>query len=97
MPIKVVINASDKKDKKYTAVFYEGDKRIKTTHFGAKGYSDYTIHKDNDRKERYINRHKAREDWNNFMSPGSLSRWILWNKKTLTASIADYKRRFKLV
>ncbi len=26
--------------------------------FGAKGYSDYTMHRDDDRKQRYINRHK---------------------------------------
>jgi hypothetical protein len=30
------------------------------------------------------------------MTPGSLSRWTLWNKKTLSASIADYKKRFNL-
>jgi hypothetical protein len=34
--------------------------------FGAKGYQDFTIHKDEDRKQRYINRHKKREEqfWN---------------------------------
>jgi len=38
-----------------------------------------------------MNRHKARENWQNPMSAGSLSRYILWNKPTLRASIADYK------
>lgn len=32
-------------------------------YFGAKGYSDYTIHKDPDRKRRYIERHKDKENW----------------------------------
>ena len=31
--------------------------------FGAYGYSDYTIHKDEKRKLRYISRHKNNENW----------------------------------
>ncbi len=38
----------------------------------------------------------SNENWDNFMSPGSLSRYLLWNKKTLSASIADYKKNFNL-
>ena len=30
------------------------------------------------------------------MTAGALSKWILWNKPSLTGSFADYKRRFKL-
>jgi hypothetical protein len=44
----------------------------------------------------YVARHKAREDFNDYMTAGSLSYWILWNKPTLTASIEDYLNRFKL-
>ena len=66
----------------------------KTIHFGAKGMSDYTIHKDKDRKMRYIARHKSRENWRDPTTPGALSRFILWNKPDLKASIADYKMRF---
>ena len=78
------------------AIFYENNKKIKTTHFGAAGMSDYTKHKDKKRKTRYLTRHKKRENWSNYMSAGALSRWILWNKKTLRESKADYKRRFNL-
>jgi len=78
--------------KKYRAIFSDETH----TDFGAKGYSDYTIHNDDERKERYIKRHKTNEDWNNPKSAGSLSRYILWNKKTLSQSIADYKKRFNL-
>ena len=66
----------------------------KTVKFGAKGYSDYTIHKDDERKRRYMRRHRKREKWSDPMTAGSLSRYILWNKKTLKASIDDYKKRF---
>ena len=93
---KVIIKKSTNAKKKYMAIFYEGGKKKKTTHFGAAGMSDFTKHKDEARKQRYMNRHKANENWQNPMSAGSLSRYILWNKPTLRASIADYKKRFNL-
>ena len=55
-----------------------------------------TIHDEDARKKRYLDRHRKRENWNDFKSAGSLSRYILWNKKTLDASIADYKKKFNL-
>ena len=58
--------------------------------------SDFTKHRDPKRKERYLKRHQAREDWNNPLTAGALSRWILWNKETLKASIEDFENRFKL-
>jgi hypothetical protein len=97
MPIKVLISKSDSKGKKMKAEFYERDKRIKTTHFGASGMSDYTIHKDPQRKERYLERHRKNENWQDYKTAGSLSRYILWNLPTLSASIADYKKRFNLI
>ena len=95
--MKVEIKPSTQKDKKLMAIFYDDDgKKKKTTHFGAKGMSDFTIHKDKERKQRYLDRHRKRENWNSFMTAGSLSRYLLWNLPTLKASIADYKKRFKL-
>jgi len=93
----VKIKKSDIKGKKYTAIFYDNDnKKIKTTQFGSAGMSDYTIHRDDQRKQRYLDRHRANENWNDYMSAGALSRWILWNKRTLQESIKDYKRKFNL-
>jgi len=94
--MKVVIKKSTNPKKKYMAIFYEGDKKKKTTHFGSAGMSDFTIHKDEARKKLYLDRHRKREDWNNYMSAGALSRWILWNLPTFSASVADYKKRFNL-
>jgi len=94
---KVEIRPSTQKTKKLMAIFYDDNgKKIKTTHFGSAGMSDYTIHKDKERKERYLDRHRKRENWNDPMTAGALSRWILWNKPTLQGSIRDYKKRFKL-
>lgn len=96
-PYRVVFSKSTRDGKKMTATFYNsnGDK-IKTTHFGAKNYADFTTHRDPARKQRYLNRHKARENWNDPMSAGALSKWILWNKPSLSTSKSDYKRRFNL-
>lgn len=97
--VSVTFVKSDR-DKKYKAVFKDDKgKKIKSVHFGAKGMSDYTIHGDPARKKRYLARHddkKTKENWNNYMTAGSLSRYVLWNKKTFKASVADYKKRFKL-
>jgi hypothetical protein len=94
--MKVVIKPSKAKGKKFTAIFSKDGKKIKTTHFGAKGMSDFTKHNNEDRKKLYLDRHRKRENWNDFKSAGSLSRYILWNKKTISSSIKDYKRRFNL-
>lgn len=94
--MKVVIKKSTQPKKKYMAVFTENGKKVKTTHFGSAGMSDFTKHKDEERKKRYLDRHRKNENWNDKFSAGALSRWITWNKPTLRASIADYKRRFKL-
>lgn len=88
------IRPSQREGKKYDAVFETDAGRKKTVAFGAAGMSDFTIHKDEDRKERYIARHRARENWDKPDTAGALSRWILWNKPTLEASIRDYKQRF---
>lgn len=91
------LHKSDKSDKKYYAEF-EGDSgRTKRTYFGAAGMTDYT--KDSKltrdaRKRRYLARHASREDWSDPTSAGSLSRWLLWNLPTVSASLRDYKRRF---
>ena len=78
--------------KKLRAYFSDGTH----TDFGATGYSDYTKHKDDERKKRYIDRHRKRENWKNPKSAGALGLYILWNKKSLKASISDYKKRFNL-
>jgi hypothetical protein len=90
------ITPSTKEGKKYMAKFQMDTGRTRTTHFGAAGMSDYTKHHDEARKALYIARHKVNENFNDPTSAGALSRWILWNKPTVSASIADYKRRFNL-
>ena len=88
------LRKSLKSAKKYDAVFETEEGREKVVSFGAAGMSDFTLHHDEARKERYLNRHRKNEHWDKPDSPGALSRYILWNKKTVKASLRDYKKRF---
>jgi hypothetical protein len=90
----VYIKKSNKSAKKYM-VYIDG----RTIHFGQEGYSDYTKHKDFERKVRYINRHKnMNENWDisGIKSAGFWSRWLLWNKTTITESKKDMIKRFNI-
>lgn len=83
--------------KKFTVIIlYPFGTNYDIIHFGAKGYSDYTIHNNPIKKINYIARHKPNEDWSNPKTAGFWSRWILWNKKTLAKSVEDVKKRFGL-
>lgn len=74
-----------------------GKFKKKTIQFGYKGMSDFTKHKDVERKKRYIARHsKNNQKWSNPLSAGALSRWILWEDTSITRAIKKFKRRFKL-
>ena len=92
------IEESPNKEKKMVAYFFDKEgKKVKTTHFGARGMSDYTQHKDPERMKRYLARHsKMGEDWKDPTTAGALSRWILWGKPSLRESFNDYKKRFNL-
>lgn len=82
---------SDKSNKKYM-IYHEGKK----VYFGANGYEDYTIHHDDERKLRYIDRHQKNEKWNDPSTAGFWSRWLLWNKPTINESLSDIRKKFKL-
>ena len=89
---------STKEGKKLMAVFInKATNRQKTTHFGAKGMSDYTIHKDQERRERSRNRHHQDFKTNDPTRAGYLSYYILWGDSTsLKQNISSYKKRFNL-
>lgn len=93
----VSITPSTRKYKKFVAVFYDKDKKkVKTTHFGDARYKDYTQHKSDEHKKAYINRHQKNEKWNDYMTAGSLARYVLWEYKDLDKAIKEYMNRFNL-
>ena len=77
----IVIKPSRKRDKKLDAVFPDG----KVVSFGAKGYEDFTTHKDPARKKRYLARHS--DDPTSIKSAGELARSILWSKPSLQEAV----------
>lgn len=82
-------------------VVIERDGRQKTIHFGASGYQDYTSFSPLEREQRkrnYISRHKSKEDWtaSGVDTAGFWSKHVLWNLPTISASLAETRRRFNL-
>ena len=90
--MEIVISSSTK-EIIYDAVI-DGRKKIS---FGDSNYSGFTKHGDTDRKDRYIDRHKAREDWtkSGAKAAGFYSKHVLWNRPTLQPSIDDSNKKFK--
>ena len=93
--MEIIIKKSTKSNKKLDAII-DGKK---TVSFGARGYSDYTLHKDDERKNRYVNRHKKNEDWalSGIDTPGFYAKHILWNKKTVKESVDDLNKNISLL
>lgn len=87
-----LVSRSARRAKKLCVVLPDGSR----VHFGAKGYEDYTVHKDPGRKRRYIARHAVAETWGKLgiATAGFWARWLLWNRPTLAASARDVERRF---
>ena len=85
---------SDKPNKKYY-IITNNDKKV---YFGQAGASDFTHHKDEARKQRYINRHKKNENWSKsgIDTAGFWSKWLLWHLPTIKESYTDIKRRFSI-
>ena len=94
--LKSITRSHSKKWKATFTILSKGKKTKKTTHFGAKGYKDYTMHKDKARRNRYISRHRKDLKTKDPTRAGYLSMFILWNRGTIRSSIADYRRRLRI-
>ena len=81
---------------KFVAILELNDGSRRTVRFGAAGMSDFTKHRDEERKQRYLERHRDNENWNDITTAGAWSRWLLWNKPTIAESLQDIKKRFGL-
>ena len=89
---------STKAGKKYTVYITDcpafgcrspGEIKHHTIHFGDSKYLDYTQHHDKERRNRYIERHQTREDWQNYRTPGFWARWVLWNQPTIYEGLTE--------
>jgi hypothetical protein len=93
--MNVLLTKSPKKDKKFRVVF-DDDRRVD---FGQIGYSDYTLHRDKKRMQRYVVRHKrGHEQWGakGVYTAGFWSRWLLWSKPSLAGAVRLIRSKFGL-
>ena len=90
----ISLSQSPRKDKKYVIRFEEPTMVI---HFGAKNSSTYLDHHDVVKRENYLKRHFANEDWSR-VNAGSLSRWILWGDSTdIKTNLRDFLNMFRIL
>ena len=91
----MIVQKSTRKNKKYMALFKEGSIIKKTTHFGSKGMSDFTLSRNEEQRARYRTRHKKDLRTRDPMRAGYLSYYLLWGQSTsLRQNIKTYKKRF---
>jgi hypothetical protein len=62
--------------------------------FGSKDGFTYADGADEKTKLNYIKRHQVNENWNK-INAGSLSRYILWSKKSISQGVAEFRKIFK--
>ncbi len=85
-------------DKRYRVLITKKKSLLQIKDFGSSKHENFTMHKDIERKKRYIARHKKNENWTKtgYKTAGFWSRWLLWNKPTLEESAKDIKERFNI-
>ena len=91
----IYISESTRPGKKWMAQA-EGHR---TVHFGQRGASDFTIHRDEALRQAYIARHGSKENWGRtgVRTPGWLSRHLLWEKRNLRAAAAAASNMYPVV
>lgn len=87
------VRRSPNPNKKWRATFTDDDKE-KHTDFGQAGAPDFTLTKDEERRRLYRERHAKDLNTGDYTRAGFLSFYLLWNLPTISASIADFRRRF---
>jgi hypothetical protein len=97
---RMYLTPSPRSNKRYRAYFIRGkDNEISYTDFGDPTRQNYTLHRDDARKQRFLARFNAMIERfkDNPQAATTLSTWLLWNKPTLKESLKDYKEHFNLV
>lgn len=92
--IFVQLSASSVENKEYMVQI--GKRRV---HFGFSHKSNYTKHKNPEKKAKYIQRFQDTQNWskNGLYTVGFWNRWLLFNKPTLREAIQDTERRFDII
>jgi len=91
------VEPSRRKDKKLVATF-KVDDVIKKIHFGLKGSFTFAEGADTKTRDNYLARHNnSRENWNDPLTPASLSAHILWGtSQNINKNITLFKKKFNV-
>ena len=82
---------SNRKNKRYMAIFSDGKK----SHFGLDSGSTYIDHHDIIKRFNYLKRHEVNEEWNDPYKASTLSAYLTWeNHKTLKDNIKEFNKVF---
>jgi len=106
--MRVKLERSNMKSKKYMVTIYNKDQMPVQVNFGARGYNDFTTLPDEKRRLAYIARHGKRaiktkyhtrlierqEDWHNPFTAGFWARWLLWEKPTIEEAKKNITKMF---
>jgi len=91
------IERTPNSNKEFKAVYKLDNGSSKTVRFGTK--SNFVTNNDKTEldKTNYIKRHRVREDHDNVLTAGALSRHLLWgDSRSLNQNIKTFKNRFNL-
>jgi len=90
------VEPSDRATKKKQAIFEDKDGKRKKVHFGATGYTDFTLGATQEQKKRYQQRHASGKDAP-ADSPNALSYHILWGpSRSIRENIKSFRAKYKL-
>jgi len=96
--MKLEIKPSYLKNKKYTAIYYDGDKKVRTIQFGLKGSTTFLDMGDKKLRDAYRARHRAVYNKAPPMSASRLSMEIIWgDSKDINKNIMAYKKKYGFI
>jgi hypothetical protein len=94
--ISATLSQSGRKNKRLKVVVRDYIRK-KTIHFGAKDGQTYIDHKNDEKRDNWIARHsEINTDWEDPFTAGFWSRWVLWEKKSLSAALKNVVKKHKI-
>ena len=95
---ELIIKDSNGKTKRAKAVFkIEGQNKYLTRRFGSPSGYTYFDGASNKVKSNYISRHKAlKENWSDITTAGALSRFVLWEHRSISEIERTLKNKYKI-
>ena len=97
MPILQSVVRTPGERKEFLAKFVLDNGRSRTIRFGTPSNFALNPSKTFADRDAYIARHRVRENFNNPVTAGALSRHILWgNSRNWPSNVRSFKRKFKV-